>query len=127
LESDNNEKLETYYLKGLTMNILETKRIQELLAGLDPATRPYAESLILAMDELGKQSLDAMILMVSQQVSYSQMTMSELTAALKASNDASDVLRVKTAELKQKQALFLQQVVLAIVFAMLGGGEMGTL
>jgi ABC-type transporter Mla maintaining outer membrane lipid asymmetry ATPase subunit MlaF len=109
------------------MNILETKRVQELLAGLDPASRAYAESLILAMDELGKQSLDAMILMVSQQVSYSQMTMSELTAALKASNDASDVLRVKTAELKQKQAMFMQQVVLAIVFAMLGGGEMGTL
>jgi hypothetical protein len=108
------------------MNILETKRIQELLAGLDPTTRPYAESLIVALAALGNQSLDAMVGMVRQQVSYSQMTMSELTAELKASNDASDKLRVQTAELKQKQAMFMQQVALAIVFALLGGGEMGT-
>jgi hypothetical protein len=108
------------------MNILETKRIQELLAGLDPVTRPYAESTVLAYWALGQQSVETLIGIVRQQVELSSMSMSELTAELKASNDASDVLRVKTAELKQKQAMFMQQVALAIVFALLGGGEMGT-
>jgi hypothetical protein len=105
------------------MNPLELKKIKELLAGLDPSVRPYAESTILAYWSLGQQSVDALIGIVRQQVDLSSMSMAELTDALKASNDASDKLRIQTIETKQRQAMFLQQIALAFLFAMLGGGE----
>jgi hypothetical protein len=105
------------------MNPLELPKIKKMLEGLDPTVRPYAESTILAYWALGQQSVDALIGVVANQVEFSKMSLSELTDALKASNDASDKLHVQTIELKQKQAAFLQQIAMSFVFMLLRGGE----
>jgi hypothetical protein len=102
---------------------LTLERIKKLLDSIDPVARPYAESVVRSLWALGEQNLNVLISVVYQSVSYAQMSMSELTDALKASNDASDKLHVQTIEAKQKQAMFLQQIALSFVFMALGGGE----